>query len=175
MAEIKARPTTYKGIKMRSRLEAGYAAWLDEMGMEWEYEPCAFAGELGQYLPDFYIPSLRVSWQHEPVPAYIEVKPNAEAVTPDLAVRMAVIHESNLDAELLVQTPQRLYALCYLAPDIGPVFRKDLIWVLGAVKDGVEGQPRGPADVEWMAAIPSPDFHQPWHGEWWGGRLASHP
>lgn len=38
---------------MRSRLEADYAAWLDEAGMTWKYEPECFANESGQWLPDF--------------------------------------------------------------------------------------------------------------------------
>lgn len=53
---LKARPTTYKGVRMRSRLEAGFAAWLDDAGVEWQYEPeCYSAPELGQWLPDFLI------------------------------------------------------------------------------------------------------------------------
>jgi hypothetical protein len=53
--QIKARPTLYKGIRMRSRLEADYAAALDRMGYDWKYEPVCFGGEAGQWLPDFLI------------------------------------------------------------------------------------------------------------------------
>ena len=53
MTKHKPRPTVYKGIQMRSRLEAGFAAWLDGRFIKWHYEPCAFADERGQYLPDF--------------------------------------------------------------------------------------------------------------------------
>jgi hypothetical protein len=54
--EIKARPTIYKGIQMRSRLEADYAphldtpapGWIHEPGQvfepDWDYEPECFAG-----------------------------------------------------------------------------------------------------------------------------------
>lgn len=34
-----ARPTVYKGIKMRSRLEASYAEQLDRDGAHWAYLP----------------------------------------------------------------------------------------------------------------------------------------
>lgn len=51
--EMNGRPTTYKGIKMRSRLEADYARHLDQTGAEWDYEPVCFADETGQWLPDF--------------------------------------------------------------------------------------------------------------------------
>ena len=54
-AEIKARPTLYKGIQMRSRLEADYAAHLDRTWQSWEYEPDCFAGPDGQWLPDFRV------------------------------------------------------------------------------------------------------------------------
>jgi hypothetical protein len=52
---IPARPTVYKGIQMRSRLEADYASALDRDGEKWEYEPTCFAGPDGQWLPDFRI------------------------------------------------------------------------------------------------------------------------
>lgn len=52
---LRARPTIYKGIEMRSRLEAKYAQWLDESAMQWEYEPRCFADGRTQYLPDFRI------------------------------------------------------------------------------------------------------------------------
>ena len=69
-----ARPTTYKGIKMRSRLEANFAqTFLDAVHPgEWDYEPECFGSELGQYLPDFLING---GW-------YIEVKPASLPVTP---------------------------------------------------------------------------------------------
>lgn len=52
---LAARPTTYRGIEMRSRLEATVAAHLDDWGYDWKYEPRAFADRHGQYLPDFVI------------------------------------------------------------------------------------------------------------------------
>ena len=52
---IPARPTVYKGIQMRSRLEADYASALDRDSVDWGYEPTCFAGPGGQWLPDFRI------------------------------------------------------------------------------------------------------------------------
>lgn len=66
----KARPTIYSGIRMRSRLEADYAAHLDDAGREWEYEPQCFASPDGQWLPDF-----RWKWQGSDVWHYVELKP----------------------------------------------------------------------------------------------------
>jgi hypothetical protein len=57
---IEAKPTTYAGIEMRSRLEAGWAASLDQLGIEWEYEPETIRLESGAwYVPDFWLPALR--------------------------------------------------------------------------------------------------------------------
>jgi hypothetical protein len=69
---VKARPTTYNGIQMRSRLEARVAAWLDSLGLEWTYEPKAFASAKGQYLPDFEIHMNASAILRRPV--FLEVK-----------------------------------------------------------------------------------------------------
>lgn len=60
-----ARPTTYAGIQMRSRLEADYAAHLDSGDAIWKYEPKCFAGPGGQWLPDFSVGT----------DVYVELKP----------------------------------------------------------------------------------------------------
>lgn len=67
MKEIKSLDTSYKGYKFRSRLEAKWAYYFDQVGVKYEYEPTGFSlGELGCYLPDFYLPELKT---------YIEIKP----------------------------------------------------------------------------------------------------
>src|SRR3712207_2492916 len=54
-----ARRTMYRGIPMKSRLEARAAQWLDSApGVRWQYEPVAYADQTGQYLPDFEAISL---------------------------------------------------------------------------------------------------------------------
>jgi hypothetical protein len=56
-AMIKAIETRYKGYRFRSRLEARWAVFFDALGVEWEYEKEGYdLGELGYYLPDFYLP-----------------------------------------------------------------------------------------------------------------------
>lgn len=72
---VKARPTVYNGVQMRSRLEAGYAMWLDSVGARWDYEPECFATEEGQYLPDFVIRDMWVLWDDRVTDLYVEVKP----------------------------------------------------------------------------------------------------
>jgi len=79
--EIKPIETIYNGYRFRSRLEARWAVFFDDLGVQYEYEPEGF--DLGgmYYLPDFLI--------HNVVPRfnqgdyfkdiYVEVKgePNA--------------------------------------------------------------------------------------------------
>lgn len=57
-------PTTYQGVRFRSRLEARWAAFFDLIGWRWSYEPLDLAG----YIPDFSI-----GFEHAPL--LVEVKP----------------------------------------------------------------------------------------------------
>lgn len=63
---IKAIETVYKGYKFRSRLEARWAIFFEELGLGWQYEVEGFDLPSGRYLPDFYLPS-----QH----CHVEIKP----------------------------------------------------------------------------------------------------
>lgn len=95
MNTIPARPTTYRGIQMRSRLEASRAALLDDEGLDWEYEPRAYAGRGGQYLPDFVV---HTSYAGD---VFLEVKPTIDSALGTLA-RMQIIRESLPEAFLLL-------------------------------------------------------------------------
>jgi len=61
--EIKAIPTMFQGVMMRSRLEARWAAFFTECGFPWTYEPIDF----GEWSPDFSLDLHRK--------IYVEVKP----------------------------------------------------------------------------------------------------
>jgi hypothetical protein len=53
---IKAIETHYNGYKFRSRLEARWAVFLDDLFIKWDYEIEGFETENGlRYLPDFLI------------------------------------------------------------------------------------------------------------------------
>jgi hypothetical protein len=66
--DIEATPTIYKGVRFRSRLEARWAVFWDELGVKWEYEPQMFELPDGkQYIPDFWIVDLAL---------WVEIKPN---------------------------------------------------------------------------------------------------
>lgn len=64
---MKAIETIYNGYKFRSRLEARWAVFFDQLHIEYQYESEGYVLENGLcYLPDFYLPSLGV---------YVEIKP----------------------------------------------------------------------------------------------------
>lgn len=102
---IPARPTVYKGIRMRSRLEADYAGALDRDGEKWEYEPTCFGAADDQWLPDFRIGADGI---------YVELKPAYlmafDGTSPfetydrvdKILKRMAVAWESEPDATLML-------------------------------------------------------------------------
>ena len=94
---LTARPTTYNGIKMRSRLEARYAAMLDAMEATWEYEPCAYANASGQYLPDFLVTAL----DGKPMRTFVEVRPTLDRAYLAMS-QMPVIWDSEPDARLFI-------------------------------------------------------------------------
>lgn len=71
MAEIKPIQTKYNGYKFRSRLEARWAVFFDNAGIEYQYEPEGFELVDGSfYLPDFYLPKIK----GRSGPVYVEVK-----------------------------------------------------------------------------------------------------
>lgn len=58
MAEYIAKPTFYAGVYFRSRNEAKWARFFDDVGIYWEYEPRTFVGWNKEvYKPDFYFPT----------------------------------------------------------------------------------------------------------------------
>lgn len=57
---IKAIQTEYAGCKFRSRQEARWAVFFDALGIEWEYEKEGFELPSGRYLPDFWLPKLKM-------------------------------------------------------------------------------------------------------------------
>lgn len=178
MAVIAARPTTYRGIRMRSRLEAGFAQWLDQLGCTWEYEPECFADETGQYLPDFLVRDVQLLAPVLRYDLYVEVKPTAD------------VH----DAIALLDGPMsRIFASHPFPETPQPAF-DGYGGVLTAVVSEALGGRRGPGAAQLFVARlrggridlltpariglrgtlalvdsePWPDL-VPWFGEWWKG------
>ena len=91
MKGIKARPTMYAGVQMRSSLEARWAAFFDIVGWDWQYEPTDLAG---------YIPDYTIQLQHR---ILVEVKPfiwdGAEDEEQELAHARVKIDQSGWTGE----------------------------------------------------------------------------
>lgn len=78
---IKAIETEYNGCLFRSRLEARWAVFFDALGVEYQYELEGFdLGEAGWYLPDFYLPGLKL---------WVEIK--AESPTDEERLKACVL------------------------------------------------------------------------------------
>lgn len=65
---IKPIETRYGGYYFRSRTEARWAVYFDAIGIKYEYEKEGYdLGELGWYLPDFWLPEyqmfVKVKWE----------------------------------------------------------------------------------------------------------------
>lgn len=52
-----------RAVRLRSRWEAAVAAFLDQLGISWEYEPQRFLLADRTYVPDFWLPDLGVYWE----------------------------------------------------------------------------------------------------------------
>lgn len=67
MQSIKPIETVYNGYQFRSRLEARWAVFFDNLGIKYEYEPEGYVLRNGKwYLPDFFLP--------KPFGIYVEIK-----------------------------------------------------------------------------------------------------
>lgn len=130
----RGRQTFYKGVKMRSRLEATAAALFDRYAVEWQYEPMCFASEMGQYLPDFLVMGMVEGCGDDRCHVemgltYVEVKP-AELTTKEVMRRMEIVWESDPSAHLLVLDPIEMEANCAPHAD----YYKTSLWNWGQVR-----------------------------------------
>lgn len=82
MKPLVAIPTEYKGVQFRSRLEARWARFLDNLQVGWFYEWEGYETEAGRYVPDFWLPEVYLRYpQHKGV--YLEIKPDDFGCTHD--------------------------------------------------------------------------------------------
>ena len=168
---IRAIETRYKGYRFRSRLEARWAVFFDELGEEWRYEEQGYdLGELGWYLPDFYLPKRQF---------YAEIKPAPDDGVPpvlrfyfagkiarDACWRQALITDGdNIDVgdEWAVRRIRGTRHAC-----VGPYFmefddhRPDVERDHGYEADHHDGVDRGDCVRRCLAAIDQCDVFYAW-------------
>lgn len=92
----KILPTVYNGVRFRSRTEARWAVYFDLERIAWEYEPEGY--QLGAicYLPDFYLPQVRM---------FAEVKPAGGFDFPALRKCAALVKATGRPCLLLNGPP----------------------------------------------------------------------
>lgn len=176
------RPTVYRGHRMRSRLEAGFAAWLDQWQFDWEYEPCAFGHpEHGQYLPDFLLKNVPTTWRGR-INLYVEVKPGShwpDEVAGDISVETPY-DRASINANIVVFNEPSA-ALAYAIPErdgaemaevhlmaLQRGFRRfywpePRIWIPALDGEGCAAPPLALAEPLWRC-------RGPWQGDWWKGQ-----
>lgn len=99
---MRAIETRYKGYRFRSRLEARWAVFFDNMGIKYEYEPEGFVLAGGtHYLPDFRVttPQGRTIWY--------EVKANDDSSGVDKAEKFDSMFKEDdpTECHLLIGDP----------------------------------------------------------------------
>jgi hypothetical protein len=134
---IKAIPTTYRGINMRSRLEAKWACVFDQLGWNWQYEPLDFDG----WIPDFIVDG------HGHAPLLIDVKPfSSFGESHDLSAKIGYALGKSLIDEYGVFVT-RAYPMLVKPDDACPVG-----WVSECYEDD-EGKPKlmwDDAIIRWL-------------------------
>lgn len=79
--KTQAIETYYKNTRFRSRLEAKWALFFDELGIVWDYECQGFESRGIRYLPDFYLPELELFFECKPyAPSESDFKKSAIGV-----------------------------------------------------------------------------------------------
>lgn len=66
MNAVKPIPTFYAGVRFKSRLEARWAVFFDSLDVEWTYEAEGFQLPSRWYVPDFWLPELKVWFEVKP-------------------------------------------------------------------------------------------------------------
>ena len=103
---MKAIETIYQGYRFRSRLEARWACYFNAMSFKYFYEHEGFdLGDIGWYLPDFYLPHVKM---------WAEVKPE-KFNNDELKKAEALVIFTKKPLLMLEGPPERrvYYALCF--------------------------------------------------------------
>lgn len=95
--QIRPIETSYNGHRFRSRLEARWAVFFDEVMIEYQYELEGYVLPHGErYLPDFFLPGLSLD---------VEVKPHRDLSLADIAKLVGFAGDADKPLLLLVGTP----------------------------------------------------------------------
>lgn len=97
---IKAIETHYKGYRFRSRLEARWAVFLDNLGVKYRYEHQGYTLDGTPYLPDFFLPfdPAKVWKDGDPQEAgyWLEIKPLPPSEEEERLLSLLAIHTGHV-------------------------------------------------------------------------------
>lgn len=109
---LKAIETRYQGYRFRSRLEARWAVFFDTIGVRWVYEQEGFDLDGEWYLPDFWLPDLKI---------WVEIKP-VEPTERELALMRALVvgsEQGHRSGIILAGVPwPGEYSVCWIWDDV---------------------------------------------------------
>lgn len=108
---IKAIPTTYKGVKFRSRVEARWCVFFDKLGVRWRYEQQGFVlSNDAPYLCDLLLPDFAPG-------VFAEVK--GKEFTREEAEKCAMLCEGTKQPVLLLPDVPDLRAYSFFRMEPG--------------------------------------------------------
>ena len=129
-------PTTYNGIRFRSRLEAKWACFFNQVGWRWHYEPI----DLNGWIPDFLI-------ETKGLPLLVEVKPISKM---DPAITTKIHRAMGLDVingEIFPFHKNYEFLICGIGPFEPENDRNAIGWIndcfIGDFADAVLSRPSG--------------------------------
>jgi hypothetical protein len=103
---IEAIPTTYKDVQFRSRLEARWAVFFDQVKIAWEYEPQKLALKWGgKYIPDFWLPHSLEYFAEKGWGLWLEVKPTMDQVEESIVQLIDVCKATKHNGLLCIGEP----------------------------------------------------------------------
>ena len=102
--------TVYKGYKFRSRLEARWAVFFEEMGLDWSYEVEGFNLPSGaRYLPDFFIKNHENCYDY-----WYEVKPKGAEPCPKVKEFADLLRQDSFNYSLNPFAPSNIQRIIQL-------------------------------------------------------------
>ncbi len=134
--EIKPIETIYNGYRFRSRLEARWAVFFDELGVQYEYEPEGFVLSDGtKYLPDFWLTDLHY---------WVEVKGNMTEEDKHKIEQFRYDHAKETEGDV-------------------KAWRDGMLWVVGNIPTKSQLSSYGfPYNYEWGDYVWSIDADRPY-------------
>lgn len=89
---MKAIETKYKGYRFRSRLEARWARFFDELNERWDYEKEGYNLDGIYYLPDFWLPKFGMFFEIKGEPPTKEERLKCERLRDSTGKAVAIFY-----------------------------------------------------------------------------------